>query len=92
MNGEEILSRMRARQSAALRTCFQGISERDLLQLLCATPQHAVDILQRHFACSVEDAKAAWNDYVLRYIDGQPTAPLPVELPQRPNRRIRCFQ
>ena len=71
MTGDELLTRLRTRETADLRTYFPGLSERDLMQLLAASPQHAVYILQRCFACDVADAKAAWNDYVLRCVDGQ---------------------
>jgi len=70
MTGDELLARLRTRQAADLRACFPGLSERELMQILTAAPQHAVYILQQCFDCDMEDAKAAWNDYVLRYVDG----------------------
>jgi hypothetical protein len=70
MADNELLTRLRTRQAADLRTCFPGLSEREVMQILTAPPQHAVYILQRCFDCDREDAKAAWNDYVLRYVDG----------------------
>lgn len=70
MTGEEVLSRIRTRQVADLRACFPKLHERDLMQILCSTPKQAVYILQQCFGCSIQDAQAAWNDYVLRYIDG----------------------
>ncbi len=70
MTGDELLARLRTRQAADLRACFPSLSERDLMQILTAPPQHAVYILQRCFDCDMEDAKAAWNEYVLRYVDG----------------------
>jgi hypothetical protein len=77
MRSNELLSQIRSREAANLRACFPGISERDLLLLLGSKPQQAVGILQRCFGCDVEDAKAAWNDYVLRHVDG----PRPGRLP-----------
>jgi hypothetical protein len=70
MKDDELLTRLRARHAADLRTCFPGLAERDLMQILAAKPQHAVYILQQCFGCHQEEAKAAWNDFVLRYIDG----------------------
>ncbi len=70
MTNAELLTRLRTRETADLRLHFPGLSERELMQLLAASPQHAVYILQRCFGCDVADAKAAWNDYVLRYVDG----------------------
>jgi hypothetical protein len=49
---------MRTGQTADRRARFPGLGERAVM-------------LQRCFACDVADAKAAWNDYVLRYVDGQ---------------------
>jgi hypothetical protein len=69
MTGDEMLTRLRSRQAADLRACFPGLGERELMQLLTA-PQHAIRILQRCWGCDVADAKVAWNDYVLRYVDG----------------------
>ena len=60
-------------QAARLRGCFPHLSERDLAVILLATPEYAPAILQRCFgsdAAATTKAKAAWNDYVLRYIDG----------------------
>ena len=75
MTSDELLIRLRTRETADLRLHFPGLSERELMQLLAASPQHAAYILQRCFGCDAVEAKAAWNDYVLRYIDG-PKAPL----------------
>jgi hypothetical protein len=69
---QELTERIRTRQSADLRACFPDLCERDLMLLLTARPPQAVYILQQSFDCAMEDAKAAWNDYVLRYVDGQP--------------------
>jgi hypothetical protein len=70
MNDNELLTRLRTRHAAVLRTYFPSLSERDLMQILAAKPHHAVYILQQCFGCAPEDAQAAWNDFVLRYIDG----------------------
>jgi hypothetical protein len=74
MTSDQMFAQMRGKQAAQLRACFPGLAERDLMQILCSTPQHAVYILQQCFGCDQEDAKAAWNEYVLRYIDGAPAA------------------
>jgi hypothetical protein len=74
MTSDQLLTRLRTRETADLRLHFPDLSERELMQLLAASPQHAAYILQRCFGCDAADAKAAWNDYVLRYIDG-PKAP-----------------
>jgi hypothetical protein len=70
MSNEELLTQVRSRQAAHLRACFPSLTERDLLQILGSRPQQAVYVLQQRFGCDVEEAKAAWNDFVLRYIDG----------------------
>ncbi len=70
MTGDQLLTKLRTRETAELRISFPGLSERELMQLLAASPQQAVYILQRCFGCDVADAKAAWNDYVLRNVDG----------------------
>ena len=71
---------------ATLPTCApasQVCAERDLMQILAARPRHAVYILQQCFGCGPEDAQAAWNDFVLRYLDG----PIPVFTPARTHPR-----
>ena len=73
MKGEELLVSIRTKQMRGLRACFPSLTERDLVQMLNAPAQRAIYILQRSFGGNLEDAKAAWNDYVLRYIDGQPS-------------------
>lgn len=74
MTGNELLDQIRSRQIADLRACFPDLAERDLMQILGSKPEHAVYVLQQCFDCDLEDAKAAWNDYVLRYVDGPSTA------------------
>jgi hypothetical protein len=70
--GEELLVSVRTKQMRGLRACFPSLTERDLVQMLNAPAQRAIYILQHSFGGNLEDAKAAWNDYVLQYIDGQP--------------------
>lgn len=74
MTGNQMLAQLRGRQAAHLRACFPHLAERDLMLLLCSTPPQAISVLQQCFGYDWEDAKAAWNDFVLRYIDGAPAA------------------
>jgi hypothetical protein len=74
MESDELLVCIRTRQMVELRACFPTLTERDLMQMVHAPAQRAVYILQHSFGCNLEDAKAAWNDYVLRYVDGQAEA------------------
>jgi hypothetical protein len=91
MKNEELLVSIRTKQMAGLRTCFPSLTERDLVQILNAPARRAICILQRSFGGNLEDAKAAWNDYVLRYIDGQPAGCEPAYEPlaQAPQRLMR---
>ena len=91
MKGEELLVSIRTKQMRGLRACFPSLTERDLVQMLNAPAQRAIYILQRSFGGNLEDAKAAWNDYVLRYIDGQPSDGEAAYEPraQGPQRRMR---
>lgn len=86
MRNDSLLFLIRTRQVADLRCCFPTLSERELMQILCSTPGQAVYILQQCFGCGTAEAKAAWNDYVLRYIDGRTTfgAPPPPFAAQEP--------
>lgn len=62
-------------QETHLRGCLPNLSGRDLAVILLAPPEYAPAVLQRCFgsdAAAAAGAKAAWNDYVLRYIDGAP--------------------
>lgn len=69
MPENELLMRIRARQAAKLHACFPALAERDLIQILHATPGRAVYILQQSYGWDAEDAKTVWSDYVLRYAD-----------------------
>jgi len=91
MKGEELLVSIRTKQMRGLRACFPSLTERDLVQMLNAPAQRAIYILQHSFGGNLEDAKAAWNDYVLRYIDGQSSGCEPAYEPlaQGPQRRMR---
>ncbi len=90
MKGEELLVSIRTKQMRGLRACFPTLTERDLVQMLNAPAQRAIYILQHSFGGNLEDAKAAWNDYVLKYIDGQPCSESAYEpLTQGPQRRMR---
>lgn len=86
MTRNELLDQIRSGTIAKLRACFPDLAERDLMQLLLSKPAHAVYVLQQSFDCDVEDAKAAWNDYVLRYIDGAGAADLAGSPPTQPLR------
>ncbi|MFN8464025.1 MAG: hypothetical protein U0X20_00680 [Caldilineaceae bacterium] len=91
MASDELLSRMRTRQTADLHARFSALSERDIIQILCATPDRAVYILQQCYGWDAEDAKAVWNDYVLRCVDGHST-PGQMEISTCGNLHIQtCF-
>lgn len=70
MKSNELILQLRGRQVAHLRACFPGLTERALMQMLYCTPKQAVHVLQQSFGCDMEDARAAWNDFVMRYVDG----------------------
>jgi hypothetical protein len=70
MTGNEMLGRLRTPQALYLRRCFPGLSEREVMLVLTA-PERAVAILQRCLGGEAADRKAAWNEYVLRFVDGQ---------------------
>ena len=91
MKDEELLVSARTKQIAGLRTCFPSLAEPDLLQMVNAPARRAIYILQRSFGGNLEDAKAAWNDYVLRYVDAQPSSGETAYKPsaQEPQRRMR---
>jgi hypothetical protein len=73
VTSQDVLFIMRTGDAADLRACFPGLSEGDIIQMLCTRPDHAGILLQQCFDCDMADAKAAWNDFVLRYVDGRPT-------------------
>ena len=68
-------------QTGELRQYFPHLSERDLAQIVAAPPADALLVLQRCFGGDVAEAKAAWNDYVLRYIDGPHNGRIPLPGP-----------
>lgn len=71
MTGDELLMQQYGREAANLRAFFPHLPESDVLQILASpTPGQAVSVLEQCFGCDQEDAKAAWNDYVMRYVDG----------------------
>ncbi len=71
MTGGELNVHRRRDEAANLQACFPGLLDHHLVQILSSrTPRQAVHVLQQCFGCDLEDAKAAWNEYVLRYVDG----------------------
>ena len=75
MKRNELRNPSRSKEMARLCACLPSSNDRDLLRrLVCSRPDHALSVLQRCFGCDVEEAKAAWNDYVLRHVDGSPQA------------------
>ena len=67
---EQLFTYLEAQQETHLRRCFPNLSERDLAVILLSPHEYAPAVVQRCFGGNAAEAKAAWNDYVLRYIDG----------------------
>ncbi|HXF61740.1 MAG TPA: hypothetical protein VNK95_08985 [Caldilineaceae bacterium] len=53
-------------------TYFPELSDQDLRLILLGPSETLLTVLQAHYGYTLAEAKAAWNDFVLREVDGQP--------------------
>jgi hypothetical protein len=51
---------------------FPELSDQDLRLILLGPSETLLTVLQAHYGYTLAEAKAAWNDFVLREVDGQP--------------------
>lgn len=51
---------------------FPELSDQDLRLILLGPSETLLTVLQAHYGYTFAEAKAAWNDFVLREVDGQP--------------------
>jgi len=49
---------------------FSALTDQDVGAILAGPSETLLIILQQHYGYTCPQAKAAWNDFVLRYIDG----------------------
>jgi hypothetical protein len=49
---------------------FSSLNDADLRAILNGQSEMLLDILQQRYGVGRDQAKAAWNDLVLRYVDG----------------------
>ena len=53
-------------------TYFPELSDQDLRLILLGPSETLLTVLQTHYGYTLAEAKAAWNDFVLQEVDGQP--------------------
>jgi hypothetical protein len=51
---------------------FSALTQCDLHTILAGESETLLTVLQARYGYTQAQAKAAWNDFVLRYVDGQP--------------------
>jgi hypothetical protein len=52
--------------------CFRALTSQDYALLLEAPSETLLTLLQQRYGYTRSQAKTAWNDFVLRYVDGRP--------------------
>lgn len=52
---------------------FGALTKRDLRAILDGEGETLITILQERYGYNRAQAKMAWNEFVLRYVDGHPT-------------------
>ena len=60
------------RFESSFRGYFTQITDDDMAQLLDNPRESLLVVLQERYGYSSPEAKAAWNDFVLRVVDGHP--------------------
>src|SRR5262245_43199399 len=55
---------------ARFRACFSALTEQDLHTILTGPSELLLDVLAQRYGYTRTEAKAAWNEFVLRYVDG----------------------
>jgi hypothetical protein len=49
---------------------FAAITEQDVGLILAGESEVLLELLQARYGCTQPEAKVAWNDFVLRFVDG----------------------
>jgi hypothetical protein len=58
-------------QQATFRAYFSALGDQDLRAILEGDPGVLIEVLQCRYGYAASEAMAAWNDFVLRYVDGE---------------------
>ena len=61
MTNGELLTQIRSRQAVNPRACFD-LAERDLMQILCSSPRHAVYVLQQRLPLRYRRCQGRLNE------------------------------
>jgi hypothetical protein len=55
---------------ANFRYFFSKLTDEDMRTLLTGSPAALLSVLEQQYGYAAPEAKAAWNEFVLRYVDG----------------------
>ncbi len=70
----QMIHEVLAQRGATFRAYFSALNDQDFQAILNGPSKTLLDVLQLRYGFEPGDAKAAWNDFVMRYIDGKPGA------------------
>ncbi|MBK8047551.1 MAG: hypothetical protein IPK16_10760 [Anaerolineales bacterium] len=58
-------------RGATFRAYFSALNDQDFQAILNGPSKTLLDVLQLRYGFGPGDAKAAWNDFVMRHVDGR---------------------
>src|SRR5262245_4829067 len=70
MNNEQF-HQVLIRFEPSFRACFPALTDEDFQQLLAGPRENLLLVLHRRYGYSNAQARSAWNEFILRYVDGQ---------------------
>lgn len=80
------------RRQGRFRAHFAALGEQDVRAILDGEADVLLEILQRRYGYGNREAREAWNDFVLRYVDGEDGLPIWLAaLEKRSSHRCRNF-
>ena len=72
MNSEQF-HQVLIRFEPSFRACFPALTDEDLRRLQAGPRETLLLVLHERYGYTNAQARAAWNEFVLRYVDGQTT-------------------
>ena len=70
----EMIHDVLIQRGASFRAYFTALDDQDFQAILEGPSKTLLDVLQHRYGFAPGDVRAAWNDFVMRYIDGRPGA------------------
>jgi hypothetical protein len=75
---------------ASFRHFFSILTDEDMHTLLAGSPAALLMVLEQRYGYAAPQAKAAWNEFILRYVDGNTPGGATVVEPSTPPHAVYC--